>query len=132
MYSSKMRRLCPYLAKGAARTEAATTMTTIPEAIKSCPYVKELYSGFETNETENVPQMNPPRSMIRSAFNNSSVKPKLFKMEEEISMCPCRDRYGVTDIPHEDCCNNKHIDSTNHQNIERNDVPKKIPLYDDK
>lgn len=93
MFSTKLRRVCPYLKKTAVRQEAATTAYSLPEAMKSCPYVKDLYSGFEKNdETVNVHESSNLKFM-----DMKSTEPKLFKMEKEEAMCPCRENYRTDD-----------------------------------
>jgi hypothetical protein len=131
MFSSKMRKLCPYLAKGATRSEAASSAYTLPEALKSCPYVKDLYSGFESTETETDQVNYVPKSNMRSTFDSQTTKPKLFEMEEQISTCPCRDRYGVGEVDHKAGCGKESLTCANtSKNAEVQ--PSATELYDSK
>lgn len=99
MFSTKVRRLCPYLQKGAVRQEAASSMYSIPEAIKHCPYVKDLYAGFGTND-ETPSQTEKQQPCQKQVFVNANgTEPKLFKMEKEAFRCPCEDQLFNEDQP---------------------------------
>ena len=133
MFSSNLRKMCPYLTKGASRTEAAMTSSSLPEALKSCPYVKDLYSGFESSETnqtfENTVSRSAVGNMVRSSV--AEAKPKLFKMEEAMVSCPCRDKYGL------DCNFEKHVwdqETSSFSNIAENGIAEddSTNLYDSK
>ena len=88
MFSTKARRLCPYLKKTAVRQEAASAAYSLPQAMKQCPYVKELYSGFETKSETGTEEVS--KESLKSLFVcPSKAEPKLFKMEKERELCPC-------------------------------------------
>lgn len=132
MNTSRMRGLCPYLAKNANLPEATRAMCSLPEALKLCPYVKELYSGFEMTESDENIETQPLSCHVKTAFKDSKMKPKLFRMEEQISICPCRDRFGVSDITHIDTCDQKQNAYQNQKFTKSGDAPAEISLYDDK
>lgn len=88
MFSTKAKRLCPYLKKTAVRQEAASAAYSLPEAMKQCPYVKELYSGFETKSETGAEEIS--KKSLKSLFvDPSNAEPKLFKMEKERQLCHC-------------------------------------------
>lgn len=99
MFSTKVRRLCPYLQKGAVRQEDASSMYSIPEAIKHCPYVKDLYAGFGT--TEETPSQTEEQQLCQKQVfvNANGTEQKLFKMEKEAFRCPCEDQLFNEDQP---------------------------------
>lgn len=92
-FSSKVtRKLCPYLKMTATRQEAANTAYSVPEAMKQCPYVKDLYQGFgvqqeNSNESENGVGLTGSKMFKSTA--DSNAEPKLFKMGESTPVCPC-------------------------------------------
>lgn len=95
MFSTKVQRLCPYLKKSAIRQEAASSSYLLPEAMKSCPYVKELYSGFDSNSENVADSENKSVSRLPLFMKNSSTEPKLFKMEQDEAMCPCETQFNA-------------------------------------
>ena len=84
MLSNKMRRLCPYLKKTTTRQDAASTSYSLPDAIKRCPYVKELFSGFG-NKGQELQEEKETTQKSGYEFNESKEdqnEPSLFKMDE--------------------------------------------------
>jgi hypothetical protein len=94
MFSTKARRLCPYLKKTAVRQEAASSSFSLPKAMTECPYVKELYKGFESQPEGNT-QSNVSNTLKGVSFTApSTAEPKLFKMEKDIAKCICEQNGG--------------------------------------
>lgn len=115
MFSSKLKRMCPYLSKGAARTEAANSVYSVPQAIKSCPYVKELYSGFDAKE--NIDELPTNVSILnkRNSLEENEANPTLFSLEEEISVCACQDSYNSSE-EHSKLCKETSFNSKSQKN----------------
>lgn len=131
MFSSKLKRLCPYLAKGAARAEAAGSVYSIPEAIKSCPYVKELYTGFEQTDAKNEDIHESQNFNTASKLQEKSYTPKLFQIEEQMSSCPCK---ADLDSQNEDSVNLCNHGSKFNRNCKTDENQQSTPisLYDKK
>lgn len=97
-FSSKVtKKLCPYLKKTAVRQEAASSAYSLPEAMKQCPYVRELYSGFERDQEDDTQVEICPKNSL-GVFSTNSTQPKLFKMGQTEPLCPCKDLYTDKDI----------------------------------
>jgi 5-aminolevulinate synthase len=81
------------LKQSAVNNEAAVSSYNLPEAMKQCPYVKDLYSGFGTGaENETTPGESNMNKL--GVFAGNQTEPKLFKMEKNPPVCPCRDMHA--------------------------------------
>lgn len=86
MLSNKMRRLCPYLKKTASRQDAASSSYSLPDAVKTCPYVKELFTGFGSKTQDAQSDKEASQGESRYKFNehiDEKNEPTLFKMEND-------------------------------------------------
>jgi len=93
-FSSRVtKKLCPYLKNSTVREEAASTAYSLPDAMKQCPYVKDLYSGFGVEDQKDTNNLeSSPRKL--GIIPSSSNQPKLFKMEQSETSCECKDFYA--------------------------------------
>ena len=114
-FSTKVvKKLCPYLKTNAVRQEAASTAYSLPQAMKQCPYVKELYSGFETEPEAEVKSNFFPAGNLGVA-TAEVTEPKLFKMTQAQAVCPCENFDSSKDASAcamEGCMNKKESDTS--------------------
>jgi len=94
-FSSRVsKKLCPYLKKTTVRQEAASTAHSLPQAMKECPYVKELYSSFGVEDQKDTENLESSHSSL-GVTSTSSAEPKLFKMEKTETSCTRKDLYAT-------------------------------------